>query len=101
MYPTTRPASTDNCFRYPLLRTFQSRHTASVIVPRSRFCAEPKSSLYPPPKDLAPTVNSENPIEVTTEAATTGVMIFRQYFARRPSVPSMIPPIITAPITAG
>ena len=47
------------------------------------------------------TVNKEYPIAVTTEAATIGEMIFLQYFAKRPSVPSKIPPQITAPITAG
>ena len=37
----------------------------------------------------------ENPMAVTTEAATTGVMIFLQYFARSPSIPSKIPPTIS------
>ena len=58
-------------------------------------------SAYPPPKDLAPTVKRENPMAVTTEAATTGVMILRQYLARSPRVPSKIPPMSTAPTTAG
>ena len=43
--------------------------------------------MYPPPNDLAPTVNKEYPIAVTTEAATIGEMIFFFFFAKRPSVP--------------
>ena len=43
----------------------------------------------------------EKPMAVTTEAATMGVMIFRQYLARRPSVPSINPPTITAPTREG
>ena len=91
-YPTTKPANTDNCFKYPLAKMFHARHTANVIVPNNKFLAEPKSSTYPPPKDLAPTVNKEYPIAVTTDAATIGEMIFFQYFARRPRVPSTCPP---------
>ena len=44
IYPTTSPASTDSCFRYPRARMFQPRQTVSVTVPRSRLEAEPKSS---------------------------------------------------------
>ncbi len=100
-YPTIRPASTDSCFKYPLAKMFHKRQVSRVTVPRIRFWAEPKSSAYPPPKDLAPTVKRENPMAVTTEAATTGVMILRQYLARSPRVPSKIPPMSTAPTTAG
>ena len=38
---------------------------------------------------------------VTTEAATMGVIIFRQYFAKRPRVPSIRPPTMTAPTREG
>ena len=100
-YPTISPASTDSCFKYPFAKMFHRRQVRRVMVPRIRFWAEPKSSAYPPPTDLAPTVKRENPIAVTTEAATTGVMILRQYLARSPRVPSKIPPMSTAPTTAG
>ena len=43
-----------------------------------------------PPKERAPTENNENPIAVTTEAATTGVIHFFQYLASNPNVPSRI-----------
>jgi hypothetical protein len=59
IYPTTKPTRTDNCLRYPFAKQFQPKHTSNVIVPKIRFCAEPKSSAYPPPKDLAPTVNRD------------------------------------------
>ena len=101
IYPTMRPARTDNCFSYPFAKMFHPRQTTRVIVPNNKFDAEPKSSVYPPPKDLAPTVNKEYPIAVTTDAATIGAMIFLQYFAKRPIIPSKSPPQITAPITAG
>ena len=71
------------------------------MVPRMRFWAEPKSSEYPPPKDLVPTVKRENPMAVTTDAASIVEIIFFHYFASNPSVPSLIPPIMTAPTTAG
>ena len=88
-------------YKYPFAKQFHTRHVTKVIVPRSKFCAEPKSSAYPPPKDLAPTVKSENPIAVTTDAATIGEIIFLQYFANNPKIPSNTPPISTAPITVG
>ena len=44
-----------------------------------------------------PTPKSENPIEVTTTAATMGVMMRRHQRANRPSTPSMRPPTMTAP----
>ena len=57
------------------------------------------------------TVNAVAPGFIATEmtdvlsdsvkAATTGVMILRQYLARSPRVPSKIPPMSTAPTTAG
>ena len=101
MYPTARPTNTESCFKYPFDKQFHSKHTPKVIVPRIRFCEEPKSSVYPPPKDLAPTVKREKPIAVTTVAATIGEIILLQYFASRPKVPSKMPPIRTAPITVG
>ena len=73
-----------------------------MIVPKIQFVAEPKLSFpLPPPNDAAPTDNNENPIAVTTLAATIGVMIFVQYFANSPKIPSMIPPTNTAPTIAG
>ena len=71
----------------------------SVTVPKIQLVAEPKASLpLPPPKEAAPTERSEKPIEVTTLAATIGVISFIQYLANSPSVPSIRPPINTAPI---
>ena len=70
-----------------------------VTVPSIQFFAEPKSAApAPPPKEDAPTDNNEKPIAVTTVAATIGEIILIQYFARRPSKPSTIPPTKTAPI---
>ena len=45
-------------------------------------------------------LNKLKPIAVTTQAETMGEMILRQYFANNPSKPSIIPPTMTAPITA-
>ena len=100
-YPTTRPKSTESCLVAPLARPWNTRHARSETVPRMRFVALPKSSApEPPPKEAAPTPSSENPIEVTTTAATMGVMIRRHQRANKPSSPSMRPPTMTAPTSA-
>ena len=71
------------------------------MVPRVQFCQEPKDSLpTPPAKELAPTLSREKPMAVTTQAATMGEMIFRQYLAQQPSRPSRMPPTMTAPMMA-
>lgn len=42
-----------------------------VTIPSIQLLAEPKSAApVPPPKEAAPTERSENPIAVTTVAAT-------------------------------
>lgn len=70
-----------------------------VTIPSIQLLAEPKSAApVPPPKEAAPTERSENPIAVTTVAATIGEITFIQYFAKSPRSPSTIPPINTAPI---
>ena len=63
IYPTVNPAKTDNCLRYPFALIFHNKQVTKVIVPNNKFSGDPKSAVYPPPKDLAPTVNNENPIE--------------------------------------
>lgn len=69
------------------------------MVPSSRFCGDPKSAApEPPPNEEAPTPKSEKPMDVTTTAATMGDMMRRQYFANRPSTPSMMPPTMMAPM---
>ena len=73
----------------------------SVMRPRIQFCAEPKSALpEPPPKDAAPTLSSEKPMAVTTVEETIGEISLIQYFAKRPRIPSTIPPTSTAPMMA-
>ena len=100
-YPTTRPNNTDNCFQKDFAKMLNPMQQAKVMPPRIRFFAEPKSALpLPPPKDAAPTDNRENPIAVTTLAATTGVINLVQYFASSPRMPSAKPPISTAPMMA-
>ena len=44
-----------------------------------------------------PTGRRDKPIAITTQADTTGVRYFFQYFALKPTTPSKIPPRITAP----
>ena len=71
-----------------------------MIKPSNRFFQEPKSGEpEPPPNDVAPTERRENPIEVTTLAATIGDTIFLQYLAKSPKVPSTRPPTSIAPTT--
>ena len=70
-------------------------------MPSSRLRGLPKSAApLPPPNDVAPTESNEKPMEVTTTAATMGVMSLRQYRANRPSTPSMQPPTMMAPMAA-
>ena len=74
---------------------------SKVTLPKIQFWTEPKSSLpLPPPKEFAPTDNSENPMAVTTLADTIGAISFSQYFANKPKMPSIIPPMRTVPIIA-
>ena len=76
---------TDNCLKYDFAKILKRIQQSSVNVPRIQFVAEPKVSLpLPPPKEAAPTDNKENPIAVTTVAATIGVIRRSQYFARSP-----------------
>jgi len=79
----------------------QPIQVSKVTVAMIKFSLEPKSSLYPPPKERAPTVKREKPMAVTTVAATMGVMILFQYFAKSPKTPSKQPPTMTAPMTVG
>lgn len=99
MYPTTRPNSTESCFQYDFANTWNKIQESSVTPPRIQLTAEPNCGLsVPPPNEPTPTDRRENPIDVTTHAATIGATIFLQYFAKIPSVPSTIPPTIIAPI---
>src|SRR5574344_109127 len=101
IYPATNPNNTDNCFQNDLAKILNPIQHNNVNVPRIQFFTEPKFSLpLPPPNDEAPTDNNENPIAVTTLAATIGVINFVQYFAKSPSRPSTIPPTSTAPTIA-
>lgn len=71
------------------------------MLPFPESSSEPNRSFpLPPPKEEAPTDNKENPMAVTTLAETIGVMSLVQYFAKRPMVPSIKPPTITAPTMA-
>ena len=98
-YPMTSPNSTESCLVLPFAITWNTRHATSETVPNSRFSNDAKSSApLPPPNDSAPTPSSENPMDVTTTAATMGDMMRRQYFANRPSPPSMTPPTMMAPM---
>ena len=98
-YPMTRPNSTESCLVLPFASTWNTRHETSEMVPSSRFCGDPKSAApEPPPNEEAPTPKSEKPMDVTTTAATMGDMMRRQYFANRPSTPSMMPPTMMAPM---
>ena len=79
-------------------KTWKSRQATSETLPSSRLYQAPKSSApLPPPKDEAPTLSSEKPMAVTTDAATMGVTMRHQYLASRPKTPSMQPPTMTAP----
>ena len=79
--------------------TWQSRQVSRVTEPTIQLCAAPKSAApCPPAKLLAPIGSNEKPIAVTTVAATIGEMILIQYFAKRPRIPSTMPPMMTAPI---
>ena len=73
----------------------------SVNEPSSQFWREPKSlAPKPPAKEFAPTGSRLKPMPVTTQAATMGEMRPRQYLAKKPSRPSMMPPTMAAPSTA-
>ena len=100
-YPTIRPNSTESCLVLPFASTWNTRHAASDTHPSTRLCGEPKSAApEPPPNEVAPTLSSENPMDVTTTAATMGEMMRRQYFANKPSTPSKMPPTMMAPMAA-
>ena len=100
IYPAISPKSTDNERINPFAQTWNKRHMSRVTLPTIQLFVLPKSAApCPPAKEFAPIGRSENPIAVTTDAATTCGMSFIQYFANRPSVPSINPPIITAPIS--
>lgn len=100
-YPTTRPNNTESCLVLPFAIIWNTKHEMSAMLPSAIFCGEPKSGEpEPPPNDAAPTESSEKPMDVTTTAATIGEMSQRQYFANRPSTPSIKPPTIMAPIAA-
>ena len=91
--------STDSDRRNPLANTWQSRQANSVTLPTIQLSMLPKSAApSPPAKELAPTGSSENPMAVTTVAATTCGISFIQYLAKSPSSPSNTPPTITAPM---
>ena len=97
----TRPNKTESCLVLPFAIIWNTRHEISAMLPSAIFCGEPKSGEpEPPPNDAAPTESSEKPMDVTTTAATMGEMSQRQYFANRPSTPSIRPPTIMAPIAA-
>lgn len=97
--PAMRPMSTDSDRRNPLANTWQSRQANSVTLPTIQLSMLPKSAApSPPAKELAPTGSSENPMAVTTVAATTCGISFIQYLAKSPSSPSSTPPTITAPM---
>ena len=51
----------------------------------------------PPPQEFIPTDSKDNPIAITTQAETTGVKNRFQYLALKPTIPSKIPPAMTAP----
>ena len=101
IYPTTSPNKTESCLKYDFANILKIIQHSNVIVPSIQFCTEPKSAFdAPPPNESAPTDKSENPIAVTTVAATIGDTILIQYLDKSPSIPSTIPPISTAPIIA-
>ena len=72
---------------------------SSVTKPVIRFGNEPKSSVYPPPKDRVAVFSRERAMTVTTTADTIGAMNFFQYLAVMPSRPSKRPPAMTHPTT--
>ena len=74
--------------------------TCSPLIIKNEMGVIVTPAPEPPPKEAAPTPSSENPIEVTTTAATMGVMIRRHQRANKPSSPSMRPPTMTAPTSA-
>ena len=83
------------------MSSWNARHATKETKPRVRFCQLPKSlAPEPPPKDVAPTLSSEKPIEVTTIADTIGGTKRRQKRAVKPNTSSSRPPTITAPTTA-
>ncbi len=83
------------------MSSWNARQAANETVPSVRFCQLPKSGAPdPPPKLSAPTESSENPIDVTTTADTTGGTNRAQYWAVRPKATSSRPPTSTAPTTA-
>ena len=51
-------------------------------------------------KSLPLPTTDENPMAVTTLADTIGAISFSQYFANKPKMPSIIPPMRTVPIIA-
>ena len=51
----------------------------------------------PPPQEFIPTDSNDSPIAITTQAETTGVKKRFQYLALKPTIPSKIPPAMTAP----
>ena len=84
-----------------MTKHWNAKHATSEMVPSAKLRRLPKSAApLPPPNDVAPTESSEKPMDVTTTAATIGVMIRRQYCANRPSTPSMQPPTMMAPAAA-
>ncbi len=67
----TSPNNTESCFQYDFARILNMIQHSNVMVPRIQLVADPKFSLpLPPPKEDAPTESRENPIAVTTLAAT-------------------------------
>ncbi len=97
----TRPNSTESCLAVPFINNWKARQATKEIKPSVRFCQLPKSlAPSPPPKLVAPTDNSEKPIDVTTMAETIGGTNRRQYLDVRPNATSSRPPSTTAPATA-
>ena len=100
-YPTINPTSTDSERAIPFAKTIVSMQASKVTEPTIQLFTLPKSGApCPPAKLFAPTGNSENPIAVTTVAATTCGMSFVHLFGKSPRHHSTTPPTMTAPTSA-
>ena len=96
-YPNIRPKRTYICFATPFILMWNTRAATSVRVATRRFCHAPTGYLPDDAYDDTPTLRMLSPIATTTHDESSGEMIFLQYFAVRPRIPSKIPPTMMAP----